>query len=239
MALLLGWRSMAALVLPAAAPLPHAQRGARLQLPALCVNARARAPLLRLGSRQAALSAAPSPPAVRRRRLRCVVAAAAPKRAEPSKTARVVPRRKGAPAKGPEPDGPRWNFFALEPYLYRWEARGGACSMLRCCTDAPSRQVPWGAPTVVAGLAGWGVTFFLTGVVVVPLIAAMEGISLRDLATAQKTDYILVLQTLETLQGLGVIWLCVRKFQPLPPDLFRLDGCVTACLCHLCGAHRA
>jgi len=62
--------------------------------------------------------------------------------------------------------------------------------------------------------------------VVVPLIAAMEGISLRDLATAQKTEYILVLQTLETVQGVAVIWACVRKFQPLPPDLFRLDGCV-------------
>ncbi len=128
MALLLAWCSMAALTLPAAAPLPHAQCGARLRLPAPCANARARAPLLRLGSCQAALSAALSPPAVRRRRLRCVVAAAAPKRAEPNKTTRVVPRRKGAPAKGPEPDGPRWNFFALEPYLYRWEVRGDACT---------------------------------------------------------------------------------------------------------------
>ena len=86
-------------------------------------------------------------------------------------------------------------------------------------------QVPWGAPTVVAGLAGWGVSFFLTGVVVVPLIAALEGISLRELATAQKTEYILVLQSLETVQGLAVIWACVRSYQPLPPDLFRVDWC--------------
>jgi hypothetical protein len=110
---------------------------------------------------------------------------------------------------------------------------------VRCGTEAPSRQVPWGAPTVVAGLAGWGVSFFLTGVVVVPLLAAMEGISLRDLATAQKTDYILVLQTLETVVGFAVIWACVRKYQPLPPDLFRIDGCVTACMRRSCGAHQA
>ena len=58
----------------------------------------------------------------------------------------------------------------------------------------------------------------------------MEGISLRDLATGQKTEYILVLQTLETVQGVAVIWACVRKFQPLPPDLFRLDGCVRVSL---------
>ena len=77
----------------------------------------------------------------------------------------------------------------------------------------------------MAGLAGWGVSFFLTGVVVVPLIAALEGISLRELATAQKTEYILVLQSLETVQGLAVIWACVRSYQPLPPDLFRVDWC--------------
>ena len=26
-------------------------------------------------------------------------------------------------AESPEPEGPRWRFFDLEPYLYRWEAR--------------------------------------------------------------------------------------------------------------------
>ena len=65
----------------------------------------------------------------------------------------------------------------------------------------------------------------------------MEGISLRDLATAQKTEYFLVLQTLETVQGVAVIWACVRKFQPLPPDLFRVDGCVCMPLSRSCGAH--
>jgi hypothetical protein len=90
----------------------------------------------------------------------------------------------------------------------------------------------------VAGLAGWAVSFFLTGVVVVPLIAALEGISLRDLATAQKTEYILVLQSLETVQGFAVIWACVRKYQPLQPDLFRIDGCVGARVRSFAGAHQ-
>ena len=72
---------------------------------------------------------------------------------------------------------------------------------------------------------------------VVPLLAALEGISLRDLATAQKTEYILVLQTLETVQGVAVIWACVRKFQPLPPDLFRIDGCVCMPASRSCDAH--
>lgn len=86
--------------------------------------------------------------------------------------------------------------------------------------------MPWGAATVAAGLAGWAVSFVATGALVAPLIAALEGISLRDLAAVQKTEYILVLQSCETLQGLAIIWACVRKFQPLPPDLFRVDGCV-------------
>jgi hypothetical protein len=98
-------------------------------MPAPCTSARTRAPVLGLGSCQLTL-VAPSAAAWQKRRLRCVVAAAAPKRAEP-KTARGVQRRKGAPAKGPEPDGPRWRFFDLEPYLFRWEVRGCACAAMR------------------------------------------------------------------------------------------------------------
>ena len=53
-----------------------------------------------------------------------------------------------------------------------------------------------------------------------------EGVSLRDLAAAQKTEYILGVQAWETVQGIAIICACVRRFEPLPPDLFRLDACV-------------
>ena len=116
-----------ALLLPAVSG-PRARCCARLRAPALCFNARQRAELLRLGGcEQALLAAAPSP-ALRRRRWH-VVAAAAPKRAEP-KTTRGVQRRKAAP---PEPDGPRWRFFDLEPYLFRWQARRCARLPARRC----------------------------------------------------------------------------------------------------------
>jgi hypothetical protein len=86
-------------------------------------------------------------------------------------------------------------------------------------------QVPWGAPTVALGLGGWAASFLLTGLLVVPLLAAVQGISLRDLAAAQQTEYILAVQAWETAQGIAIIWACVRGYQPLSPDLFRIDGC--------------
>jgi hypothetical protein len=66
----------------------------------------------------------------------------------------------------------------------------------------------------------------LTGLFVVPLLAALEGVSLRDLAATQQSQYIFAVQAFETAQGIAIIWACVRSYQPLPPDFFRVDGCV-------------
>lgn len=78
------------------------------------------------------------------------------------------------------------------------------------------------------GLVGWAASFLLTGLVVAPLLAALEGVSLRSLDTAQQTEYVLAVQSWETVQGIAIIWACVRSYQPLPPDLFRVDACVRA-----------
>jgi hypothetical protein len=84
---------------------------------------------------------------------------------------------------------------------------------------------------VAVGLLGWAASVLLTGLFVVPLLAGLQGISLRDLASTEKTEYILAVQAWETVQGIAVIWACVRSFLPLPPDLFRIDRRV---LCSPC-----
>ena len=49
-------------------------------------------------------------------------------------------------------ESPRWRFLAPKAYA-----------------QAEGWDVPWGWPTIVAGTAGWGVSFVLTGILTVPI----------------------------------------------------------------------
>jgi len=105
---------------------------------------------------------------------------------------------------GEDEDDEGWQPFNFSLYSTPWD-------------------VPWGIGTVVWGLVGWGTSFILTGAVVVPLIAAALGIRLFDLSTQQQTYYVLGVQGAETVVGLCIIDLAVKKFKPLPEDFFRVD----------------
>jgi uncharacterized protein len=111
----------------------------------------------------------------------------------PSK--RAVLRRSGD---GEQRDG---GLFAFDAYLQRWE-------------------VPWGAGRLVLCSVASLASFLTVGAVLLPLGAAQMGISLRDLSAEGQTDFVLALQTAETVCGLTIVWLFVRPFQPLPPGLF-------------------
>ena len=104
-----------------------------------------------------------------------------------------------------KPGAASWRLLELAPYLVRWE-------------------VPWGAPTVALGLGGWAASFLFSGAILAPLLAGLCGVNVRELAGTQQTEYVAALQSLETFQGLAIIWLCTRKYQPLPDGLFRLDS---------------
>lgn len=93
-----------------------------------------------------------------------------------------------------------------------------------------SPQVPWNAGTLALGLTGWAVGFVLTGLLLAPLLAGLQGVSLRELSTLKQTEYVAAVQALETLEGIAIIWLCVRSFDLDGLDLFNVNWCVTPCI---------
>ena len=88
--------------------------------------------------------------------------------------------------------------------------------------------MPWNGGTLALGLFGWAAGFVVTGLLVTPLIAAVEGVSLKELTTVQQTEYVAVVQALETVEGIAIIWLCVRAFDLSGLDLFNVDRRVEA-----------
>jgi len=86
--------------------------------------------------------------------------------------------------------------------------------------------VPWNAATLALGLAGWAGGFVVTGLLVAPLLAGLQGVSLRELSTLQQTEYVALVQGIETVEGIAIIWLCVRSFDLDGLNLFNVDGCV-------------
>jgi hypothetical protein len=76
------------------------------------------------------------------------------------------------------------------------------------------------------GLAGWAGGFVVTGLLVAPLLAGLQGVSLRELSTLQQTEYVALVQGIETVEGIAIIWLCVRSFDLDGLNLFNVDGCV-------------
>jgi len=85
--------------------------------------------------------------------------------------------------------------------------------------------VPWGAGRVAAGMLGWFVSFGVTGLIVAPLAAEAMGYVPGTATAEEQVAYVAALQALETLQGLGVIWLVVRTRpeaaeSPLPDGWF-------------------
>ena len=125
-------------------------------------------------------------------------------------------------------DEDSWRLLSVEPYLRGWEVRPCAAGGTRRHELTGVEQVPWNARTLALGLFGWAGGFIATGLVVAPLIAAVEGVSLKELTTVQQTEYVAVVQALETVEGIAIIWLCVRAFDLTDLDLFNVDRRVGA-----------
>lgn len=98
-------------------------------------------------------------------------------------------------------------------------------------------QVPWGAKETALGMFAWCAAFAGVGLAFVPAVIAVAGPKgFAGLSAADKAQFALLNQVIETAVSIGIIRLGVAKFAPLPPGLFKYDfRCVGACRCG-CGS---
>lgn len=112
---------------------------------------------------------------------------------------RVAPARRRAP-----PPPARWAFSDWTLYARGW-------------------TVPWGGGTLLLGAVGCTAVFTSSGLLALWLVSASLGAPLHDLPRGAQTGAVLGSQALETLFGLGFLWLTVRPFAPLPDGWFVVD----------------
>ena len=85
-------------------------------------------------------------------------------------------------------------------------------------------DVPWGGWRVFLGIGGWSLSFVLTAAVIFPVFLVVNGYDPRAFNPSEKSEYLLLIQAVETLETFFVLWLLLRKFQPeLDDEWFNVD----------------
>jgi len=90
-------------------------------------------------------------------------------------------------------------------------------------------DVPWGGWTVFGGIVGWLTSFVLTAAVLVPLFVSQAlGLDRSQFDVEQQAQYLLLVQVIETVISLGIIYACVAKykedmFSNTENEWFRID----------------
>lgn len=97
-----------------------------------------------------------------------------------------------------------WNIWDSQAYLEKWE-------------------VPWGFPTLAAGMVGWAISFVIVGGALVPAVAAAFGVELSSLSPQELPLYTVAVQVMETAVGIGLINAVCSKWKPLEEDLFKIE----------------
>lgn len=89
--------------------------------------------------------------------------------------------------------------------------------------EAPEWPVPWGWGTVLFGMAAWGVSFLIVGVLSVPLTMQLFHFpSIESLTSLQQSEIALCDQLLATFVGIGIVWaIGERAGEERPPDYLR------------------
>ncbi|KAK3233302.1 hypothetical protein CYMTET_56384 [Cymbomonas tetramitiformis] len=95
--------------------------------------------------------------------------------------------------------------------------------MDRCIAYLEKWEVPWGFPTLAAGMVGWAVSFVIVGGALVPAVAAALGVELGSLSPQELPLYTVAVQVTETVVGIGLINAVCSKWKPLPEDLFKIE----------------
>jgi uncharacterized protein len=109
-------------------------------------------------------------------------------------------KKVAVPADPEEPQQEGWGLLDLQAYNRKWD-------------------VPWGPITTIAGLGAWALSFAAVGFYVVPKLYLLSNLDLRNATATDKATYTLVIQTLQTVAGIGVIRFFADRYRsPTPAD---------------------
>lgn len=99
----------------------------------------------------------------------------------------------------------------------QWFLKGDRSLLRR--PASPEWSIPWGGETIWQVLI---VGFFFVGQILLPLILGGLGLSGAALSSRGRALFSLTYYLLMAAGGLGVLWLSVRPYRPLPAGLFRI-----------------
>lgn len=85
-------------------------------------------------------------------------------------------------------------------------------------------DVPWGGKETAIGMVAWVAAFAGVGLAFIPVLSAVAGPKgFSALSATDKSVFALVNQVAETAVSIAIIRLGVKKFEPLPKELFNYD----------------
>ncbi|CAB4280039.1 unnamed protein product [Prunus armeniaca] len=84
-------------------------------------------------------------------------------------------------------------------------------------------SVPWTAETIMQVMLLWVVAFWFIGSWMVPFAAHLAGFSRESLTFRGQALFSLVTDVTEGLAGIVILYRCLSRFRPLPPDWFKFS----------------
>ncbi|GMY30440.1 putative membrane peptidase ydil [Fagus crenata] len=102
-------------------------------------------------------------------------------------------------------------------------------STLREAADAAFRvigsrwTVPWTAETIVQVMLLWIAAFWFIGSWMIPFAAHVAGFSKESLNFRGQALFSLITDVTEGVAGIAILYRCLSRFRPLPPDWFKFS----------------